>query len=130
MNHQYLRHETTRCASELLNVFQDLPATRATGTRARNALPKLRSARVCPFVGFDIQHAVLPTYLSLAEFYEELVETQRVLSIKHLGLSALREAAGLAAGRLLRGRPILSGCCGNLIAFTVPSSSSPTTSNQ
>ena len=40
----------------------------------------------------------------MAEFYQELVETQRVLSIKHLGLSALREAAGLAVGRLLRGQ--------------------------
>jgi hypothetical protein len=42
--------------------------------------------------------------LSLPEFYQELVETQRVLSIKHLGFSALREAAGLAVGRLLRGQ--------------------------
>jgi hopanoid C-3 methylase len=53
---------------------------------------------------FDIQHAVLPTRLSLAEFYEELVDTQRILSMKHLGFAALREAAGLAVGRLLRGQ--------------------------
>jgi hypothetical protein len=53
---------------------------------------------------FDIQHAVLPTALTLQEFYRELVETQRVLSIKHLGLSALREAAGLAVDRLLHGQ--------------------------
>src|SRR5262249_24590542 len=53
---------------------------------------------------FDIQHAVLPTALPLNEFYRELVETQRVLSIKHLGFSALREAAGLAADRLLHGQ--------------------------
>jgi len=53
---------------------------------------------------FDIQHAVLPTHLSLPEFYEELVETQRILSMKHLGFAALREAAGLAVGRLLRGQ--------------------------
>jgi hopanoid C-3 methylase len=53
---------------------------------------------------FDIQHAVLPTQLSLPEFYEELVETQRILSMKHLGFAALREAAGLAVGRLLRGQ--------------------------
>ena len=53
---------------------------------------------------FDIQHAVLPTALTLEEFYRELVETQRVLSVKHLGFSALREAAGLAVGRLLHGQ--------------------------
>jgi hypothetical protein len=46
----------------------------------------------------------MPTGLPLPEFYRELVETQRVLSIKHLGLSALREAAGLAAARLVRGQ--------------------------
>ncbi len=34
---------------------------------------------------FDIQHTVLPTKLPLPEFYKELVETQRVLSRKHLG---------------------------------------------
>lgn len=34
---------------------------------------------------FDIQHAVMPTRLPLAEFYRELVETQRVLARKHLG---------------------------------------------
>ena len=30
---------------------------------------------------FDIQHAVLPTTLLLPEFYNELVETQRVANI-------------------------------------------------
>ena len=34
---------------------------------------------------FDIQHAVLPTRLPLAEFYGELVRTQQVLNRKHLG---------------------------------------------
>jgi hypothetical protein len=53
---------------------------------------------------FDIQHAVLPTALPLEEFYRELVETQRVLSMKHLGFAALRDAAGLAADRLLHGQ--------------------------
>jgi len=37
---------------------------------------------------FDIQHA-------LHRFYEELVETQRVLARKHLGAAILRRAAGL-----------------------------------
>ena len=39
---------------------------------------------------FDIQHAVLPTRLPLAEFYQELVSTQQVLNRKHLGWTAVR----------------------------------------
>jgi hopanoid C-3 methylase HpnR len=53
---------------------------------------------------FDIQHAVLPTKLPLAEFYEELVKTQQILNKKHLGWSALKSTARLAAGHLLRGQ--------------------------
>ena len=53
---------------------------------------------------FDIQHAVLPTKLPLPEFYEELVRTQQVLNQKHLGWTALRGAATLALGHLLRGQ--------------------------
>jgi hopanoid C-3 methylase len=53
---------------------------------------------------FDIQHAVLPTALPLAEFYEELVRTQQVLNRKHLGWRALRETAVLSARLLLRGQ--------------------------
>src|SRR5499426_3469516 len=53
---------------------------------------------------FDIQHAVLPTRLSLPEFYKELVETQRVLSYKHLGWTALRQCAGIVVRQLLRGQ--------------------------
>jgi len=53
---------------------------------------------------FDIQHAVLPTRLPLAEFYEELVTTQRAIYRKHLGFGALREVAGISARLLLRGR--------------------------
>jgi hopanoid C-3 methylase len=53
---------------------------------------------------FDVQHAVLPTRLPLARFYEELVKTQAVLNRKHLGLSALRETAAIAAGLALRGQ--------------------------
>jgi hopanoid C-3 methylase len=53
---------------------------------------------------FDVQHAVLPTRLSLPQFYAELVKTQAVLRQKHLGLSALRGAARILAGQLLRGR--------------------------
>ena len=53
---------------------------------------------------FDIQHAVLPTKLPLPEFYKELVETQRVLSRKHLGWTALRQCAGIVVRHLLRGQ--------------------------
>ncbi len=53
---------------------------------------------------FDIQHAVLPTKLPLAEFYKELVDTQRVLSHKHLGWAALRQCAGIVVRHLLRGQ--------------------------
>jgi hopanoid C-3 methylase HpnR len=53
---------------------------------------------------FDIQHAVLPTRLPLAEFYQELVKTQQILNKKHLGWSALKGAAEIAAKLLLRGQ--------------------------
>jgi hopanoid C-3 methylase len=38
---------------------------------------------------FDIQHTVLPTELPLPEFYAELVRTQQVLNMKHLGVKQL-----------------------------------------
>ncbi|WP_447978903.1 hopanoid C-3 methylase HpnR [Candidatus Nitrospira bockiana] len=53
---------------------------------------------------FDIQHAVLPTRLPLAEFYEELVKTQQILNKKHLGWTALKSTARIAAGHLMRGQ--------------------------
>jgi hopanoid C-3 methylase len=53
---------------------------------------------------FDIQHAVLPTRLPLAEFYRELVTTQRAILRKHLDWRQLWDAAGTVAGLLLRGR--------------------------
>src|SRR5215468_2100180 len=53
---------------------------------------------------FDIQHAVLPTKLPLPEFYNELVETQRVLSCKHLGWAGLRQCAAIVVRHLLRGQ--------------------------
>ena len=53
---------------------------------------------------YDIQHCVLPTYLPLEKFYEELVKTQRVMNMKHLGWSALWGASSIAAQRLARGQ--------------------------
>ncbi len=54
---------------------------------------------------FDIQHAVLPTTkLTLEQFYTELVKTQQVLNMKHLGFAALKDTAKLAAKLLLKGQ--------------------------
>lgn len=53
---------------------------------------------------FDVQHAVLPTRLPLARFYEEFVKTQDVLNRKHLGLRALYGAFGIAVQTLARGQ--------------------------
>lgn len=53
---------------------------------------------------FDIQHAVVPTGLPLAEFYRELVRTQAVINRKHLGVSTALGAARILAGNLARGQ--------------------------
>ncbi|MBV9391320.1 MAG: hopanoid C-3 methylase HpnR [Verrucomicrobia bacterium] len=80
-----------------ISVNTPYPGTESWRTEARKL--STRDYRL-----FDIQHAVLPTKLSLPEFYRELVETQRVLSIKHLGVAALKETALLAADRLMHGQ--------------------------
>ena len=84
---------------EIVNISVNTPYPGTESWRTESRKLTTRDYRL-----FDIQHAVLPTKLSLAEFYTELVETQRVLSVKHLGLSALRDAAGIAARRLLQGQ--------------------------
>jgi hopanoid C-3 methylase HpnR len=53
---------------------------------------------------FDIQHAVLPTKLPLERFYQELVETQKVLAMKHLGWRALKDALEIVARHLAHGQ--------------------------
>jgi hopanoid C-3 methylase HpnR len=53
---------------------------------------------------FDIQHAVLPTRLPLAEFYRELVTTQRAILKKHLDWHQLWGAGNIVARLLLRGQ--------------------------
>lgn len=53
---------------------------------------------------FDIQHAVLPTRLPLADFYRELLNTQRVLYRKHLNLWTLPRLTRIASRLLLRGQ--------------------------
>src|SRR5712691_6543483 len=53
---------------------------------------------------FDIQHTVLPTRLPLAEFYDELVTTQRAIYQRHLDWRDITGVAGIAMRLLLRGR--------------------------
>ncbi len=53
---------------------------------------------------FDIQHAVLPTRLPLAEFYQELVSTQRAILRKHLDWHQLLDAGNIVARLLMRGQ--------------------------
>src|SRR3546814_14832346 len=66
-----------------LSVTTPYPGTEIWRTEARRLTS--RDYRL-----FDIQHAVLPTKLPLEEFYRELVMTQRVLNMKHLGRSEER----------------------------------------
>src|SRR6266436_753997 len=84
---------------EIVNISVNTPYPGTESWRTESRKLTTRDYRL-----FDIQHAVLPTALPLEEFYRELVETQRILSVKHLGFSALREAAGLAVDRLLHGQ--------------------------
>lgn len=55
---------------------------------------------------FDVQHAVLPTKLTLEGFYRQLVQTQQVLNKKFMGWVALGRTLGLAFGFWRRGRRI------------------------
>ena len=54
---------------------------------------------------YDIAHAVMPTKLPLAEFYEELVATQRAFYRKFAGWRAASTVAGTVGRQLLRGNP-------------------------
>jgi hopanoid C-3 methylase len=53
---------------------------------------------------YDIQHAILPTRLPLAEFYDELVATQRAFYRKHLGWQRVFNTAGVIGRHLMRGQ--------------------------
>jgi hopanoid C-3 methylase HpnR len=97
------RFETVRrwCLSvpEIVNISVMTPYP---GTEIWNSETRRLTSR--DYRLYDIQHAVLPTTLSLRDFYAELVQTQQVLNRKHLGWRALMEAGGIAAGLLLRGQ--------------------------
>lgn len=80
-----------------ISVNTPYPGTETWHTEARRV--HTRDYRL-----YDIQHAVLPTRLPLHEFYGELVRTQKVLAMKHLGWSALRDMATIVAGQLVRGQ--------------------------
>jgi len=80
-----------------ISVNTPYPGTETWRTEARRV--QTRDYRL-----YDIQHAVLPTRLPLADFYEELVRTQRVLAMKHMGLTALRDLATIVLGQLVRGQ--------------------------
>ncbi len=54
---------------------------------------------------FDIAHAVMPTKLPLAEFYDELVATQRAFYRKFAGWRAAYGVAGTVGRQLLCGNP-------------------------
>jgi hopanoid C-3 methylase len=53
---------------------------------------------------YDIQHTVLPTRLPLAEFYDELVTTQRAFYRKHLGWRRVMNTFGVIARQLMHGQ--------------------------
>ncbi|MBN1149540.1 MAG: hopanoid C-3 methylase HpnR [Anaerolineales bacterium] len=80
-----------------LSVFTPYPGTEAWYTNTR---PMATS----DYRLFDIQHSVLPTRLPLAEFYRELVETQKVVYNKYLGWKGLGYIAGVAARNLMHGQ--------------------------
>jgi hopanoid C-3 methylase HpnR len=80
-----------------LSVYTPYPGTESWFTEARKLTT--RDYRL-----FDIQHAVLPTHLSLERFYEELVKTQQVLNMKFLGLKQIKDMGTTLIGQLLRGQ--------------------------
>jgi hopanoid C-3 methylase HpnR len=80
-----------------ISVNTPYPGTETFLTEAQNL--NTRDYRL-----FDIQHAVMPTRLPLHRFYQELVRTQQVLNMKHLGLRGLRQSVVSAARLLARGQ--------------------------
>jgi hopanoid C-3 methylase HpnR len=80
-----------------ISVNTPYPGTETWATEARRLVT--RDYRL-----FDIQHAVLPTFLPLDEFYRELVETQQVLNRKHLGARQLWGTARHVVRLLARGQ--------------------------
>jgi hopanoid C-3 methylase HpnR len=84
---------------EIVNISVNTPYPGTETWRTESRRLTTRDYRL-----FDIQHAVLPTRLPLAEFYRELVSTQQVLNRKHLGRAALQSLAGILVRNLARGQ--------------------------
>jgi hopanoid C-3 methylase len=80
-----------------ISVNTPYPGTETWRTEARRL--QTRDYRL-----YDIQHAVLPTRMPLADFYEELVSTQRVLAMKHMGWTAFRDVATLVLRHFAHGQ--------------------------
>jgi radical SAM superfamily enzyme YgiQ (UPF0313 family) len=80
-----------------ISVNTPYPGTESWATDGRRL--EIRDYRL-----FDIQHAVLPTRLPLAEFYRELVTTQRAIYSRHLDWRQLWDVSGIVARLLLRGQ--------------------------
>ncbi len=84
---------------EIVNISVNTPYPGTESWRTESRTIQTRDYRL-----FDIQHAVLPTALPLDEFYGELVRTQQVLNMKHLGWQALKGTASIVARQLLHGQ--------------------------
>lgn len=80
-----------------ISINTPYPGTESWLTESRNLTS--RDYRL-----FDIQHAVLPTRMSLEEFYAELIETQRVMFTKHMGWAAMKRLSKTIGGNILRGQ--------------------------
>ena len=80
-----------------ISINTPYPGTESWLTESRNLTS--RDYRL-----FDIQHAVLPTKMSLEEFYAELIETQRVMFTKHMGWAAIKDLSKVIGGNIMRGQ--------------------------
>jgi hopanoid C-3 methylase len=94
---------------EVVNVSVNTPYPGTESWIGEGALVASRDYRL-----YDIQHAVLPTKLPLAEFYRELVTTQQAFYRKHMGWRRLLKTAGVVAGQLARGQTNFLGSLFNL----------------
>ena len=84
---------------EIVNISVNTPYPGTESWRTESRPFQTRDYRL-----FDIQHAVLPTKLPLADFYGELVKTQQILNKKHLGWQALKGTASIVGRHLLHGQ--------------------------
>lgn len=51
-----------------------------------------------------MQHAILPTHLSLKKFYEELTKTQRFVNEDNLGFKDIIPISSIVSGNLIHGQ--------------------------